>query len=720
MKHFSLLLSILFLSVGLQAQNAGDFDPSFGNNGVVMTAIGTNFGMANDLVVQSDGKIILVGQSRSGSYRYTLARYNANGTLDTSFGTDGIVTTTIAQSSNGISAVLQTDGRIVVTGLTLSNSEYHGVVVRYNTDGSLDNSFGTAGITHLTIENTAAVVLQNDGKIVVGGFTADNFAMARLNADGSLDITYGSLGYVITQLKDPDGSNISSYILGLALQADGKILAAGFSYSYTTFQDVAVARFMPNGALDATFANAGIFTANLGGLADFSSSVTVQNDGKIVIGAHKELGILPGTPTYDAAIIRLNADGSYDATFGANGVAYFDFAEHATYVNDAVLQADGSIVFAGQVVNYAAGKWDTYVARATSNGALDLTFADNGVRLIDPFGTDDNASSLAIQDDGKILLSGYSTNPSGVYNFTVMRFLGDPVAGTPAVDVTFANVTPTTLDVTLTPNAQCASFYFVIMTPAELAQWLPMFGTEAALIKAFGIHAFETTTHHFTGLMPNTAYDVYSLSVGHDGVEAPFATDFVQTSTLGGNGVATATIVLSEVTQNSVRMVVTPNSETSVYHDGLITKAMFDEMGEAAVLEYFQNNGWPLYAVDDWVWIDLESNTVYKAVATAKNALGEWGTPTIVEFSTLVTSINDNETHPLVIFPNPSQGKFDISGENLQGSNIRIMDINGKEVYSNRNVNNLISVDLSLCSNGLYLIEIEKDGQRSTSKFMKQ
>ncbi len=326
MKHFSLLLVVFFFLVGLQAQNAGDFDPSFGNNGVVVTAIGTNFGMASDMVVQPDGKIIQVGEAKFGTYKMTLARYNTDGTLDASFGTNGIVSTTIEQSSNGVAVALQTDGRIVVTGLTQSNSIYHGVVVRYNTTGSLDNSFGTNGISHLTIDNTAALVIQDDGKIVVGGFDDDNFALARLNTDGSLDITYGALGYVTTQFTDPDGSTNLSFILGMALQADGKVVAVGFSQSFTNYHDVAVARYMPNGSLDANFADAGLFEANLGGLADFSTSVVIQNDGKIVIGGHKEFGFITGIPEYDAAIIRLNTDGTYDPSFGENGVGSGDFS----------------------------------------------------------------------------------------------------------------------------------------------------------------------------------------------------------------------------------------------------------------------------------------------------------------------------------------------------------------------------------------------------------
>jgi len=720
MKKFTLLLSLLLVIMGVNAQNAGDFDTSFGTDGIVMTAIGDNFASSNDITIQPDGKIIMVGEARWGSNNFTLARYNTDGSLDADFGENGIVHTAINDAAFGISVALQADGRIVLTGLSENNASYFGVVARYNVDGSIDNSFGTSGLSHLTIANTASVVIQEDGKIVVGGFDDDNFAMARLNTDGSLDTSYGDAGYVITEMTDPDGSSNFSYILELALQADGKVVAAGFSQSITTYHDVAVARYTTDGTLDATFADDGIFIANLGGLADFATSVVVQDDGKIVIGGHKEFAVITGIPEYDAAIIRLNTDGSYDETFGENGVAFFRLTEQATYVKDIALQADGSIVFTGQTVYYSTGIFDIYVCRIKPDGGLDLSFGDDGVKYMDPFGTDDEVNSLAIQEDGKILIGGHSTSTADVYNFRLIRLHGDSQTEIPAVEVSFANVETTSLDVTITPNAVCDSFYFVIMTSADMQQWMPMFGSEAGVIKAFGIHASGTLTHNFTSLAPNTEYYVYTVSVGFDGFEAPFQADFVQTAVGGGSGVAIATIELSELTATSVRMIATPNSETALFHDGLITKAYFDEIGEAAAIEYFQNDGQPQYEVDDWVWIELEPNTAYKAISIAQNANGEWGPATIEDFTTLVTSINDIETNPLVIFPNPSQGKFKIASADFTNAKLRIFDVAGKVIYANTIQDEFTPIDISDRKDGLYLIEITNNGERSISKFLKQ
>jgi uncharacterized delta-60 repeat protein len=585
----------------------------------------------------------------------------------------------------------------------------------------VDPTYGVNGIAHLNdINNIESAILQNDGKLVVGGYASDNFAVSRLNNNGTIDTSFGVNGYAITTLQDEFGTNSVSYIKGVDIQSDGKIVAAGFINSSNTYYDMAVARYNANGQLDASFAVNGYITINLGGLADFGTALKIQDDGKIVIGGHKEFAIVTGVPEYDAALVRLDIDGNYDNTFGTDGIAFFRLTEQATYVDDITIQDDGKIAFTGQMVNYSSNIYDTYVCRANTDGSPDLSFGDNGSVTLDPFNTEDYSTSILVQEDGNILVGGYSTSPVGVYNFRVMRLIGDSQVEMPAVDVTFANVSTTTLDVTLTPNAVCESFYFVIMTAADLQQWTPMFGSEAGVIKTFGIHGYEALTHHFTQLNPATDYYVYTVSVGYDGFEAPFDSAYVQTLTLGGNGEALATIVLSEITETSVRMIVTPNDQTAEFHDGLMTKALFDEMGEAGAVEYFQNDGFPHFQTDNWVWADLESNTVYKAIATCKNALGEWGPATIEEFTTVITSVNHVEINPLIIFPNPGQGKFEITGEDIQGGNLRIIDMNGKEVYSTKINGKLTPIDISHSNSGLYIIEIEKDGVRSSSKFLKQ
>ncbi|GAB1404686.1 hypothetical protein MASR1M74_18650 [Lentimicrobium sp.] len=720
MKKIYILLFTLFASLGVQAQNAGSFDPTFGDNGVVLTPIGNDFSMSYDMALQADGKILLGGEARIGTYKFALTRYNVDGSLDMDFGYQGIVNTSLGESDFGSAVVVQDDGRIILAGRSFNGSSYQARVLRYTSIGEMDPTFGANGVAALNMmNNVEQAVIQEDGKIVVGGYSDDNFALARLNSNGTLDTSFGDGGYVITVMEDDGGQACQSYVKGIDIQTDGKIVAAGFMYSYYTYYDVVVARYTADGQLDAGFALNGTLKANLGGLADFATSVKIQDDGKIVVGGHKEFAIITGVPEYDAAILRLDSDGNYDDTFGTDGVAFYRLTEQATYVDDIVIQDDGKIVFTGQIVDYLASAYDIYACRINSDGTLDTAFGNEGHIVMDPFNTDVNANSILLQEDGNILISGYSTSREDVYNFMVLRLLGEEQVEIPAVEVTFDNVQATTLDATFTPNDICESYYFVIMTVAEMQQWSQMVGSPAGAIKMFGIHETGIYTHNYTQLTPNTGYYVYTVSLGFDGFESPYDSTYVHTTVLGGPGEATATIDLSEITPTSVRMIVTPNPETAEFHDGLMTREYFDEIGEEAAIEYFQNDGMPHYQTDNWVWIDLQSNTVYKAIATCKNAVGEWGPATIKEFTTLVVSVDNIKVSSLLAFPNPSQGIFEITGDNIAGSNIKIIDINGRIVFEALIKGQSDTIDIRHCNSGMYIIELEKDGKLSHAKFVK-
>ncbi|MDD4673884.1 MAG: delta-60 repeat domain-containing protein [Bacteroidales bacterium] len=150
MKRFFTLMFSSLLFFGVHAQNPGDFDGTFGTDGIVLTPIGTASGMAYDIAVQPDGKIIMAGKASIGTWKFALVRYNIDGTLDESFGDNGIVTTAIAHSDQGISVALQPDGKIVLGGATYDNVDYTGAVVRYFEDGDVDNTFGVDGVAHLS------------------------------------------------------------------------------------------------------------------------------------------------------------------------------------------------------------------------------------------------------------------------------------------------------------------------------------------------------------------------------------------------------------------------------------------------------------------------------------------------------------------------------------------------------------------------------------------
>ena len=249
-----------------------------------------------------------------------MVRYNADGTLDNTFGGDGSVTTDIglATTDYGLSVALQPDGKIVVSGHSYIGS-WDSAVVRYNTDGTLDNTFGGDGkvITALgsTQEGCYAVALQPDGKILLAGGSEGDFAVVRYNADGTLDNTFGGDGMVTTDIGgDPEWG------WALVLQPDGKVVVSGQSTLGTG--DFAVVRYNADGTLDNAFGGDGMVTTDFYGHVDVGRSVAVLLDGKILVAG------LARSTTSDGlyAVVRYNADGTLDGTFGTGGKVSTDLS----------------------------------------------------------------------------------------------------------------------------------------------------------------------------------------------------------------------------------------------------------------------------------------------------------------------------------------------------------------------------------------------------------
>jgi uncharacterized delta-60 repeat protein len=262
-------------------------------------------------VLQSDGKIVVAGSSdKFGSYDFVVVRYNANGTLDTTFDTDGIVTTDFGASSDfANSVVLQSDGKIVVAGSSDKFGSYDFVVVRYNANGTLDTSFSGDGMVTTNINNVgsdvSAMALQSDGKIVVAGSSGPypnyDFSVVRYNADGTLDTSFSGDGIVVTSY----GDNLD-YVIAIALQSDGKIVAAGTSI-ISGSENVAVVLYNADGTLDTSFSGDGIVTTKVGNWDSRASAIALQSDGKIVVAGSSGIS---GNYDYEFAVVRYIASDS--------------------------------------------------------------------------------------------------------------------------------------------------------------------------------------------------------------------------------------------------------------------------------------------------------------------------------------------------------------------------------------------------------------------------
>ena len=410
-KHFSttLVITIVLTNLQIPAWAAdGDLDTSFSGDGIVSTLVGSDGGESFDAAIQSDGKIVVAGYSWNDSDSrsdFAVARFNSNGTLDTSFGTGGQVITNLGLSSEIYSIALQSDGKIVAAGYL--DSDF--AIVRYNSNGSLDTTFSGDGKLSTDLgsyDSIYSIALQSDGKIVATGVSNDNFAIARYDTNGTLDTTFSGDGKLTTDMGSSDG------IQSIALQSDGKIVAAGYSGN-----DFAIARYDTNGTLDASFDTDGKVTTNLGSIESINS-IAIQSDGKIVAA---------GYSGSDFAIARYDINGTLDASFDTDGIVTTDIASSDDGFNSVLLQSDGKIVAAGYTDN-AGLSYLVAVARYNTDGSLDSTFNGDGIALTAVRSSDDSATAVAIQTDGNIVIAGYSES-GPVYEFAVVRYLGSSSGG---------------------------------------------------------------------------------------------------------------------------------------------------------------------------------------------------------------------------------------------------------------------------------------------------
>ena len=397
----------------------GALDPTFGDGGKVSTAFG---GDETAMALQADGKIVMAGGSGSD---FVLARYNANGSLDAGFGSGGLVTTDFLSNVTGNEAhgvAIQSDGKIVVVGfavvgLTPKNlSNFDFALARYNSNGTLDASFGTGGKVTTDFNGVAdrafAVAIQTDGKIVVAGDVGfdtpsgvgagADFGLARYNADGTLDSSFGSAGKLTTDIAG--GIDIAHNVI--VLQGNGAILVsgAGTTAGDAGLDHTGLARYDTNGVLDGSFGTGGKLT-----LIDkrVDEGLVLQGDGKILLAGSVSIGIFPARSS-QFALMRLLANGGPDNSFGTAGLVTTPFSTLDDFGRAVALQADGRILVAGQRSNQSNP--DFAVARYATDGTLDGSFGTGGKLTIEFFGSFDGAENVVVQPDGKIVLGGFARN----------------------------------------------------------------------------------------------------------------------------------------------------------------------------------------------------------------------------------------------------------------------------------------------------------------------
>lgn len=348
----AVVLAVVLGYTGTAFAAPGDLDPSFDTDGKVATDFGSNLlEVATDVTVQEDGKIVVVGRAdtASGGVDWGVARYNSDGTPDTTFSGDGVVMTPVGPGPDEAYDVALQGTKTVVAGSASNGTNLDFALVRYDDNGNLDSTFGVGGpdgdgklMTDLFggHDYGRGIVVQGDGKIVVAGQTfnpnntaaGNDFGLVRYDANGNLDPTFGSGGKTATHFGFGSDSGLS-----VAVQEDGKIVAGGVA-SNGTNQDFAVARYRTNGSLDGEFDFDGRALVDFGGGAENGEGLALQDDGKILVA---------GYSSGDFAVARLNPDGSPNNSFHNDGKAKTDLFGNFDDGHAVSVQEDGRILAAG-------------------------------------------------------------------------------------------------------------------------------------------------------------------------------------------------------------------------------------------------------------------------------------------------------------------------------------------------------------------------------------
>jgi uncharacterized delta-60 repeat protein len=416
----------------------GVLDTSFNSpNGFIIQPIGSANDTGQSLAIQPDGKILLGGYCRSASNDdFCIARFETNGSLDTSFGTGGKVIQPIGSHHDwGYSLAIQPDGKILLGGsysnTTNNTNRWEFIIARFEINGTLDTSFGDSGKVkqgiYITRNNQTtqthargySLAIQPDRKILLGGrcliiMGFNEFCIARFNPNGTLDTDFGSPnGYIVQSLYQSEDWGYS-----LAIQTDGKILLGGSCINVYNADryEFCIARFETNGSLDNSFGNSGKVRQAFGSGSghDWGRSLVIQRDGKILLGGHCHNG-----SNFDFCIARFNPNGTLDTNFGDSGKVIQPIGSGDDKGYSLAIQPDEKILLGGHCHN--GSNFDFCIARFNPNGTLDTTFGDSG-KVRQPIGSsDDEGYSLAIQPDGKILLGGHCKNGS-FYDFCIARF----------------------------------------------------------------------------------------------------------------------------------------------------------------------------------------------------------------------------------------------------------------------------------------------------------
>ncbi len=425
--NFTMIIALLFALISrVSGQNAGTLDLTFNGTGKVIYDK-DQLDLYNNVKVQTDGKIVAVGSSISPNFSsivIEVTRYMPDGTFDPSFGTNGHFTYSDYVESGAYKCLIKSDGKILIGGYTTNYSTYWELLIQLNADGTLDPTFGNNGIVLQPLgpqeNNIFALALQNDGKILAAGYSQDeNYnkipVVLRFSEIGVLDVNFGTNGVATIPVTEVDND-----FSAVSVQSDGKIVAAGHISNGLNWYSLLAVRFDQDGALDPTYGTGGVVNMNLGNVDDeFFDMVMLNDDETILTG----FVVSESDYTFHMLLMKLDNSGYPALGFGIDGYQILGDVSY-TVGNAIALQPDGKILVVGSTGELSPGNNDWVLWRFDANGFPDDTFGTNGVTTTDFFGNADEALGIALYQN-KIIVAGKTRNANDLLDFALAEYIND-------------------------------------------------------------------------------------------------------------------------------------------------------------------------------------------------------------------------------------------------------------------------------------------------------
>ena len=411
----------------------GDFDLTFGNGGYSVLSV-NSLETFQHVVVQDDQKIVAVGMSWNASFIASAyaVRYTTSGALDMTFGNNGVFVQTLNFEADIYSCVINSQGKIIMAGATTDYNNYKLLLIQLNANGTLDTSFGTNGIVQQQVSTAPGyfedfaydVTLDADENILVAGTSYNDNSIVvpvvvRFTPSGVLDTSFGANGVATI----PAGAGSSEFQC-IQVQPDGKILAAG-SFGNSLFWYVfLMVRFNEDGSLDTTFGEDGIIKFNYGNVDDEGYDMALTPDGKIVVAGYTATAGY----NFSTLLMQFTPDGVLDPSFGIGGTVEEDL-DNYDVAEGVLIQEDGKIIMAGTSGMGPPNSFDMAVWKYNADGSPDVTFGTNGLSSPTLSGFYVMGHEVAIQADGKLVIPGQVRTPNNVNHFFISRLhnslLGD-------------------------------------------------------------------------------------------------------------------------------------------------------------------------------------------------------------------------------------------------------------------------------------------------------